>query len=55
MRSNLSLCGGVVIEDAATVSNLVTTSSVGFSGNVTVTNSGTIQGTAFAVSAWREF
>ena len=54
LRGNLSLRGGVVIEDAAALSNLVTASQLGVSGNVTVTNSGTLQGTDFLVTAWRE-
>ena len=54
LRGNLSLRGGVVIEDAASISPLVTASQLGVSGNVTVTNSGTLQGTDFAVTAWRE-
>ena len=54
LRGNLSLRGGIVIEDAAAISNLVTVSQLGVSGNVTVTNSGTLQGTDFVVTAWRE-
>ena len=54
LRGNLSLRGGIVIEDAAAISNLVTVSQLGVSGNVTVTNNGTLVGTDFAVSAWRE-
>ena len=40
LADNLSLRGGIVIEDAANISNLVTTSTIGVAGNVTVTNSG---------------
>ena len=54
LAGNLSLRGGIVIEDAANISNLVTSSRIGVAGNVTVTNSGTLQGTDFAVTAWRE-
>ena len=54
LAGNLSLRGGIVIEDAADISDLVTSSRIGASGNVTVTNSGTLQGTDFAVTAWRE-
>ena len=54
LAGNLSLRGGIVIEDAANISNLVTTSTIGVAGNVTVTNSGTLQGTDFVVTAWRE-
>ena len=54
LAGNFSLRGGIVIEDAAAISNLVTASRLGVSGNVTVTNSGTLQGTDFAVTAWRE-
>ena len=54
LRGNLSLRAGIVIEDAATISNLVTTNTVGVAGNVTVTNSGTLLGTDFVVTAWRE-
>ena len=54
LGGNLSLRGGIVIEDAANISNLVTTSRIGVAGNVTVTNSGTLQGTDFVVTAWRE-
>ena len=54
LAGNLSLRGGIVIEDAADISDLVTSSRIGASGNVTVTNSGTLQGTDFAVTAWCE-
>ena len=54
LQGNLSLRGGIVIEDAAAISNLVTASRLGVSGNVTITNSGTLQGTDFTVTAWRE-
>ncbi len=54
LQGNLSLRVGIVIEDAADISDLVTVSQLGVSGNVTVTNSGTLQGTDFVVTAWRE-
>ena len=54
LRGNLSLRGAIVIEDAADISALVTSSNIGAAGNVTVTNSGTLLGTDFAVTAWRE-
>ena len=54
LRGNLSLRGAIVIEDAADISDLVTSSNIGAAGNVTVTNSGTLLGTDFVVTAWRE-
>ena len=54
LRGNLSLRGAIVIEDAADISDLVTSTNIGAAGNVTVTNSGTLLSTDFAVTAWRE-
>ena len=52
LGGNVSLRGELVIEDAAQISSLVTSSRIG--GNVTVTNNGTLIGTSFRVGSWRE-
>ena len=52
LLGNTSLRGQIVIEDAANTSNLVTDNRVG--GNATLTNSGSLIGTGFAATGWRE-
>ena len=52
LLGNTSLLGQIVIEDAASTSDLVTDSRVG--GNATLTNDGTLTGTGFEATGWRE-
>ena len=52
LLGNASLRGQIVIEDAASTSNLVTDNRVG--GNARLTNNGTLTGTGFAATGWRE-
>ena len=52
LAGNVSLLGELVIEDAAQISSLVTSSRVG--GNASITNNGTLVGTSFRVGSWRE-
>ena len=52
LLGNASLRGQILIEDAASTSTLVTDNRVG--GNAMLTNNGTLLGTGFAVTAWRE-
>ena len=54
LRGNISLRGQIVIENAADISDLVTTTGIGAAGNPSITNNGTLMGTDFAVTAWRE-
>ena len=56
VTGNSSLLGELVIEEAADVSALVAAgnSGVGVTGAAAITSTGTLAGTAFAVSAWRE-
>ena len=52
LLGNTSLRGQVVIEDAASTSNLVTDNRVG--GNARLTNNATLMGTGFVATGWRE-
>ncbi len=52
LLGNTSLRGQSVIEDAANTSNLVTNNIVG--GNTSLTNNGTLTGTGFEATGWRE-
>ena len=52
LAGNVSLRGSLVIEDAADVSNLVTSNRI--AGNASITNNGTLVGASFTVGAWRE-
>ena len=52
LLGNTSLRGQIVIQDAASTSNLVTDSRVG--GNAMLTSSGALIGTGFEVTGWRE-
>ena len=52
LLGNTSLRGQIVIQDAASTSNLVTDSTVG--GNAMLTNSGTLIGSGFEITGWRE-
>ena len=52
LLGNTSLRGQIVIENAASTSDLVTDNRVG--GNASLTNDGTLTGTGFAATGWRE-
>ena len=52
LLGNTSLRGQIVIENAASTSDLVTDNMVG--GNASLTNNGTLTGTGFAATGWRE-
>ena len=53
LLGNTSLRGQIVIGDAASTSTLVTDNRVG--GNASLTNDGTLIGTGFEATGWREF
>jgi hypothetical protein len=48
-----TLLGQLLVQDAAAVSSLVTSTSIG--GNVTITNNGTLPGFGFSAMSWRMF
>ena len=52
LLGNTSLRGQIVIENTASTSDLVTDNRVG--GNAMLTNNGTLVGTGFAATGWRE-
>ncbi len=52
LAGNVSLLGQLVIQDAASISNLVTASAM--RGNASITNNGTLPASSFAVGSWRE-
>ncbi len=52
LAGNVSLRGQLIIQDAASVSDLVTASAM--RGNASITNNGTLVGTSFSAASWRE-
>ena len=52
ISGNITLEGQIIVEDAASVSTLVTTNSI--SGNVDITYNGSLSSGVFIVSGWRD-
>ena len=54
IAGNVSLLGELVIENAASVSTLVTDTGIDVTGTASITNNGTLVGTSFGVGSWRK-